>query len=135
MTPLTLRIGLRPVRYLHVPDVDGIRTTLAELCERADVVLRYTGESRPILLYHGDGQYRARGLNIVGVPVVDLASPEAAMRALEALAFSFHDHGARACVCHQGLFVPRAPRKRTRTSASKETYKIRARSMEKKRTR
>jgi hypothetical protein len=119
--PTHLRIGLRPVRYLHVPEVDGIRTTLAELCERADVVLRYTGASRPILLYHGDGQYRARGLNIVGVPVADLASPEAALRALEALAYSFHDHGARACVCHQGLFVPRpsvrvGTRNRTRPS-------------------
>jgi hypothetical protein len=122
MTPLTLQVGLRPVRYRNVPDVNGVRTTLAELCNRADVTLRYTGDSREILLHHGVGQYRARGLNIVGVPVADLASPEAALRALEALAYSFLDHGARACVCHQGLFIPRSTtrplaRRRTRSSS------------------
>lgn len=116
-----LRIGLHPVSYRRVPDVEGVRATLAELCERAGLRLRYTGQSRPILVYHGEGQYRARGMNIVGVCVADLASEEAAVRALEALAYSFHDVGARACVCHQGLFVPR-PSKKLRTRRSRKDH-------------
>jgi hypothetical protein len=56
-------------------------------------------------VYFGRQQIRTQQADAVGVPVRDLESPEAALRALEALAHSFHDHAARACVCGRGFFV------------------------------
>lgn len=80
-------------------------TTISQLCERADVVYRATvSKERAIIVYFGEENFRARDVDAVGVPVKDVQSPKAALRALEALAYSFHDHIARHCLCGKGYF-------------------------------
>lgn len=56
------------------------------------------------MIYYGQKQIRTPDVDYVGVPVNDLRSREAALRALDALAHRFHHHAARASVCKRGLF-------------------------------
>jgi hypothetical protein len=81
-------------------------TTLAQLCRQAKIRLRATVPERTLYVVTADQQIRTPTADIIGVPTTDLDSPEAALRALEALAHSFFDHAARACVCGRGLFAP-----------------------------
>jgi len=109
MTPIPARVFIDPPVYRSedaLPVDRGEWTTLAKLCKQAGIPLRFTGPKRKILLYRGRKQIRTRTADAVGVPVGDLASPLAALRALEVLAYSFLDHGARACVVQRGLFTP-----------------------------
>lgn len=107
-TPLPFQPVIEAVVYRSAvdPSIEGVETDLRRLCEQAGVPLRATAPPRTLLVYTGSRQIRTPAVDIVGVPTRDLTSPEAALRALEALAHSFHDHAARACVCHQGLFYP-----------------------------
>ena len=107
------RVFIEPPLYRPdeaLPIDRGRWTTLPDLCEQAGIPLRYEGPARRILLYRGRKQIRTQNADAVGVPVRDLQSHVAALRALEVLAYSFLDHGARACVCHRGLYS--APRGR-----------------------
>ncbi len=85
-----------------IPLPEGRLTSLSGLCAQAGIPLKATAPYRPVVVRHSVEQLRMPGADVVGVPVEDVASPEAAIRALEALAHSFHDHAARACV--RGLF-------------------------------
>lgn len=97
-----------PEAVIYCPDADlpteGKWTTLAELCAQAGIPCPVTVPPRRILMYHGTRQLSSEFADAVGVPVTDLTTPEAALRALEALAFSLHDHAARHCVCGRGYF-------------------------------
>lgn len=93
-----------PDREAKIPR-GAVRVTLRGLCRRAGIMCRATIPShRTIWMYCGSRQVRAATRDLVGVPMNDLRGRVAALRALEALAFGFLDHGARACVCGQGLF-------------------------------
>ncbi len=105
--PIPLMFAIEPVIYrLLVPKISGKKTNLAQLCQQAEVRLRATVPPRVLRIYTGTKQIRTPDVDIIGVPVEDLESREAALRALEALAHSFHDHSARVCVCGRGLFSP-----------------------------
>jgi hypothetical protein len=110
MRPIPFQVFIDPVIYRNAVDpqlvITSRETTLGALCHQAGITLRATVPHRTIFVVSGQKQIRTPHADIVSVPVSDLDSPEAALRALEALAHSFHDHGARACVCKRGLFVP-----------------------------
>jgi DNA-binding transcriptional regulator YiaG len=111
-TPIPARIGIEPPVYRSASDLPlnrGRCTSLVELCEQAGIPLRYEGPARQILVYRGRKSMRTPAGDAVGVPVDDLTSPLAALRALEVLAYSFFDYGARACVTHRGLFTTPTP--------------------------
>ena len=113
MRRLPALADLPPLSYLRngesIPR--GRKTTVSKLCKIAGVPYRATvANERPVIVRYGREQCRARHVDVVGVRVRDLDSRVAALRALEALAFSFFDHAARHCVCHRGYFGP--PRKR-----------------------
>lgn len=99
-----------PVTYLPDAEVNvpnkAVRATLRGLCRRAGVVLRATTPDRQIWVYYGSKQVRTQSMDLVAVPRDSgaLRSRIASVRALEALAYGFRDHSARACVCKQGLF-------------------------------
>lgn len=108
MRKLPFQVFIEPV--IHRSNEEALRfagqeTDLRSLCKQAGIPLRATVPRRKILVVYGKKQIKTPKFDIVGVPVRDLDSPEAALRALEALAYSFFDHGARACVCHRGLFT------------------------------
>lgn len=106
--PLLLWIWIEPVRYRRdLPRDLGehLVTDLADLCERAGIPLRATVPPRTIYVRSHTEQIRTPSADVIGVPESVLYSRRAALRALEALAHSFHDHGARACVCGRGLFT------------------------------
>lgn len=97
---------LQPVVHRgSVPDA-GFETTLSQLCNQAGIPVRASRPPRRIHVVLGEErQLRLPDADIVGIPGgLDPEGPEAALRALEALAHAFHDHAARACVCGRGLF-------------------------------
>lgn len=101
---LPLIVMIEPVIYQPQPPVvEGATTSLEALCLQAGVALRATTPARAIIIHFGRQQVRTPHVDVVGVPVRDLTTREAALRALEALAHSFHDHAARAC--SRGLFT------------------------------
>lgn len=107
--PIPLWIWIEPVQYRReIPRDLGAHliTDLADLCQRAGISLRATVPTRTIYVRSHSEQIRTPSADVVGVPESDLQGRRAALRALEALAHSFHDHGARACVCGRGLFTP-----------------------------
>lgn len=103
---IPFQIWLKPVRYRKQVSFIGRthKTSLRELCVQAGILVRATVPKRDIFVYTGTAQYRTPHADYVGVPVKRLTGPVAALRALEALAHSFHDHAARACVCKRNLF-------------------------------
>jgi hypothetical protein len=107
MTPIPFQpfIAAPTYRGADALPTRGKWTTLAALCGQAGIPLRATAPPRAYLVYTGAAQIRGPDADALGVPTVDLDSPETALRALEALAHSFHDHAARACVCGRGYFV------------------------------
>jgi len=109
MYPLPIQMFIEPTLYRAKarlpPRKLSVRTTLARLCKRAGIRLRATVPHRDIVVYRGHRQVRTPHFDLVGVPV-NPRSPEGALRALEALAHSFHDHAARTCVCGRSLFRP-----------------------------
>lgn len=108
MTPLLMQIFIEPVAYRREEVVlagECLVTDLEQLCVQAQIRLRATAPRRCITIYSGQQQIRSPNIDYVGVPVSDLQSQDAALRALEALAHSFHDHAARACICGRGLFT------------------------------
>jgi hypothetical protein len=114
---IPLQVFIDPVIYRpdeHYAPRKRVVTDLARLCRQARVLLRATVPSRRVVVYTGRRQVRTPSADYVGVPVKELNGREAALRALEALAHSFHDHAARACICGRGLFCPptAAPRRR-----------------------
>lgn len=115
MNPIPSRIFIEPPIYRQEKDLpSGRRTTLPALCKRVGIACRFSGPQKRILLFPGSQQIRTLTVDGVGVPDgLDLAGPVAALRALEALAYSFLSHGARACVANQGLFSPPIPVSRT----------------------
>jgi len=109
MKPLPALVFIDAPRYRPVgwrPASRGRFTTLADLCKEAKIPLRATAPPRSIYVYCGTQQVRTPDIDFVGVPTKRLRGPTAALRALEALAHSFHDHAARHCVCGCGLFGP-----------------------------
>ena len=105
MKPLPMIVMIEPLRYCRDWEIPGgMSTDLPRLFEQAGVELRAETPDRQIIVYHGSKQLRSVSTDAVGVPVRDLMSQEAALRALEALAFSFHDHAVRFSICGRGLF-------------------------------
>lgn len=104
--PLEINWELNPVKYRQkvVLPEGYIETSLEKLCKQAEIPLCVTAPPRKLLVYFGSEQIRTKDFDLIGIPVNDLTSKEAAFRALEALAHSFHDHVARACVCGKGYF-------------------------------
>ena len=107
MTPrLPIRLDLHAIVYrqdVHLP-LAVWWTTLPDLVACAGLPLRATVPDRRICVYVGTAQIRTSDSDIVGIPDLPLGQAEAALRALEALAYSFHHHGARACVYGRGIF-------------------------------
>lgn len=98
----------------HKRPVPIREVTLRELCEAARIPCRVTAEgSRRILLHGGLDHHRSPNAYFVGgvrgVHGSGAMGRVAALRALEVLAYSFMDYGARESVCGRGLFVAREP--------------------------
>lgn len=107
MKPIPWQPMIEPVIYTseNAVPTSGRWTTLAKLFRQAGITLRATVPSRKILVYYGRRQIRTNRVDAVGVPTRNLDGRMAAIRALEALAYSFHDHAVRHSVCGRGLFV------------------------------
>lgn len=106
MMRIPFQIWIEPVRYRASVKVSRARRTdVSSLCRQAKVVLRATTSlPRRVFIYSGSQQFSTPDADYVGVPVKKLTGRVAALRALEALAHSFHDHAARTCVCGRDLF-------------------------------
>lgn len=85
------------------------RVNLAELCGWAGIPCRVSsGSTRPVTCVAGRDHYRVGEGLFVGVGLAWEPNRTTALRVLEVLAHSFHDYGARECVCGRGLFsVPK----------------------------
>jgi hypothetical protein len=83
------------------------RVTLRELCDVAQIQCRVSGGYQlPILLCRGSAHFHGHERYYVGVGDEWRPTRVRALRALEALAHSFHDYAARECVCRPDVFGP-----------------------------
>ena len=87
------------------------RTTLAALCERADIRQRVEGGAvSTIVFWCGPGHAYTVDDNGASVFAIDRnglpqKDPERSVRAIEILAYAFLDYRARESVCERGIFV------------------------------
>jgi hypothetical protein len=82
----------------------------------ANILCRMTGgaeNEKRIFLCDSDHHVRVAAipwsLSYIGVSSTWKPRPLSALRALEVLAYAFHDYEARECVSFRGLFVARKP--------------------------
>jgi hypothetical protein len=112
--PVLRRFDTKPVQNCENATIPhgALRLRVSDLCRRAGVVNRSTYD-RPIYVYRGTRKIHTLAFDIVGVPVSP-RSREGALRALESLAYSFHEHHARHCIIGRGYFTTRSPNKASR---------------------
>ncbi len=112
MKPIPLTVFIRAPFPLYADSprpAEMARVTLEDLCTVARIAMRVTGGPREAIVLHaGKDHYREPGYYYVGVGKPWRATRVQALRALEVLAYGFHDYAARECVCHRGLFVATA---------------------------
>lgn len=117
------------------PPVALSKTSLSELCERAEIPLRVTGgQNHEIVLHEGEAHFSIPGTYYVGVGALKLPTRVRALQILEILAHGFHDYAARECVCNQGLFSVPAKRGRPRLHAAPMTPQQRMKKMRSRRS-
>ena len=96
------------LRQRETPPEVIARPSLAELCALAKIPLRGTGAYSVIAVCRGETHFRGRPVE--GAPMYYAAYERwcedrtSALRVLEILAHSFHDYGARECICPLRLF-------------------------------
>jgi hypothetical protein len=93
-------------RRFKVPP-GAICRTVTSLCKQAGIPVNAT-TVRPVYIYLGKQKIRTPECDLVGISE-NPRSRVGALRALEALAFSFFDPCARFCVCKRGFFVVTPP--------------------------
>jgi predicted RNase H-like HicB family nuclease len=108
MTPIPRLVDTRPVRRCKTAKVppSALRTNVTDLCRRARIPILATVD-RHVYVYRGRRKIRTLAFDLVGVPVSP-RSRMGALRALESLAYKFHDHFARYCVVGRRYFTTRS---------------------------
>ena len=103
--PISRRIDSTPVQKRETATIPrgALRVYISDLCRRAKIPVRSTYD-RDVYVYQGRRKVRTPAFDIVGVPVSP-RSREAALRALESLAYSFREHHARFCIVGRGYFT------------------------------
>lgn len=132
MRPIPMNPWISPPRPRKKADLPRVlaRVGLAELCAAAGISCRVSGgEQRPIACVVGrEHFYSGRGY-FVGVGGEWRATPMAALRLLEVLAYGFHDYAARECVCGRWLFSVPKRRGRPPNGARAQTARERMAAM------
>jgi hypothetical protein len=87
------------------------RTDVESLCRRAGIRYRVTGGRQPLVAFWNGPTHGytvtpdSRRLYVIGRASLPRDDQERALRALEILAYGFHDYAARESVCGKDYFI------------------------------
>lgn len=110
LPPMNLNLPCPTVRREPLPDDEGERTSVAELCRLANVRLRVEDPDayrQRIVVSDRYPTSKAWDPNHLSLSIIhrdDILDDYPALRMLEILAYTFFDYDARECLCFQSYF-------------------------------